>query len=514
MKNILVVDDDEYLREQIYWAFKKESYRLLQAGSRAQMCRIMNKTSVDLVLLDLHLPPEEDTPEEGMRALEEIKKIHPEIKVVVMTGDQEEETSLRVINNGAYDYFSKPFDLEEMKIVLKRALYIQSLERENRRLREELSRKVQFANIIGKSDRMKSIFEMIRIVAQSECAVLIRGESGTGKELAARAIHYNSQRKEEPFVVVNCAALPETLLESELFGYNKGAFTGADTAKPGKFELAHKGTLFLDEISDMSPAMQAKILRVLQEQSFERVGGIQSIKVDVRILAATNKDLEKLLSDGSFREDLYYRLKVVSIFLPPLRERKEDIPLLANYFLKKYSRKNNKNIRGISSSAMTLLKEYDWPGNVRELENVIERAVVLTSEDIILPQHLPSDLGKEKKKMSDFFFINFSLDELEKILIENTLKNTNWNRKKAAEKLGIHWNTLHYKIKKFVISPGEQKAKKRSLPFSLRNLSFAEAKKKLILKALKYTQGNILEASQILGIHRNTLLKKMKEFRT
>ena len=512
MKNILIVDDDEYLRKQIYWALK-ESYRLLEAGDRTQMGRIMNKTSVDLVLLDLHLPPEEDTPEEGMRALEEIKGIDPEIiKVVVMTGDQEEKTSLRAINNGAYDYFSKPFDLEEMKIVLKRALYIQSLERENQRLRQELSREVQFANIVGKSDSMKSVFEMIRIVIQSECTVLICGESGTGKELAARAIHYNSQREEEPFVVVNCAALPETLLESELFGYEKGAFTGADSAKLGKFEAAHKGTIFLDEISDMSAAMQAKILRVLQEQSFERVGGIQSIKVDVRILAATNKGLEKLLSDGSFREDLYYRLNVVSIFLPPLQERKEDIPLLASYFLEKYSRKDNKNIRGISSSAMSLLKGYDWPGNVRELEHVIERAVVLASKDIILPQHLPSNLGKEKKRTLDFFFIN--LYELEKILMENTLKSANWDQKKAAEKLGIHRNTLHYKIKKFVISPGEQKAKKRSLPFSLRNLSLAEAKKKLILKALKYTQGNISEASQILGIHRNTLLKKMKEFRT
>lgn len=231
-------------------------------------------------------------------------------------------------------------------------------------------------------------------------------------------------------------------------------------------------------------------------------------------MTATNKDLEKLLSDGSFREDLYYRLNVVSIFLPPLRQRKEDIPLLASYFFKKYSRKNSRNIRGISSSAMTLLKGYDWPGNVRELENVIERALALASNNIILPQHLPSHLDKEKREMSDFFSIDFSLDDLEKILIENALKGANWDQKKAAEKLGMHRNTLHYKIKKLVIAPEEQKAKKRSLPFSLRNLSLAEAKKKLILKTLKYTQGNISEASQILGVHRNTLQGKMKEFRT
>jgi len=495
MRRILVVDDDKYLRKQIYWALK-DSYEIIQAENRFQTLKIVQKSTIDLALLDLHLPPKLDSPEEGIKTLQQMKEINPEIVVMVITGDKEEETSLKAIGDGAYDYFSKPLDLEEMKIILKRALYVQSLERKTEHLQEELEKRYQFSQMVGKNEKMQKVFHLI------------------GKELAARAIHCNSQRKEEPFVVVNCAALPETLLESELFGYDKGAFTDATRGKPGKFELAHRGTIFLDEISDMSLAMQAKILRVLQERSFERVGGTHSIKVDVRILAATNKDLKKLLSDGSFREDLYYRLKVVSISLPPLRKRKEDVPLLANYFLKKYSQKNNKNIRGISSSAMALLKGYEWPGNVRELENVIERAVALASKDIILPQHLPSDLGKGKKKMSDFFSINFSLYELEKILIENALKSANWDKKKAAEKLGIHRNTLYYKIKKFSISPKEQKAKKRSLPFSLRNLSLAEAKKKLILKALKYTHGNISEASQILGIHRNTLQQKMKEFRT
>jgi len=513
MRRILVVDDDKYLRKQIYWTLK-DNYEIIQAENRFQTLKIIQKSTIDLVLLDLHLPPKLDNPEEGIKTLQEMKEINPEIIVIVITGNKEEETSLKAIGDGAYDYFSKPFDLEEMKIILNRALYVQSLEREARHLQEELEKRYQFSQMVAKNEKMQEVFHLIRKVAKADCNVLLLGESGTGKELAARAIHGNSQRKEEPFVVVNCAALPETLLESELFGYEKGAFTGAESVKPGKFELAHKGTIFLDEISDMSLAMQAKILRMLQERSFERVGGTQSMKVDVRILAATNKELEKLLSDGSFREDLYYRLKVVTIDLPPLRERKEDIPLLASYFLKQYSLKNSKNIRGISSSAMTLLKWYDWPGNVRELENVVERAVALASKGIILPQYLPSDLGKEKKKMSDFFSSDFSLDELEKILIENALKSANGDQVKAAEKLAIHRNTLHYKIKKLVIFPEEQKAKKRSLPFSLKNLSLAQAKKKLILKALKYTQGNISEASQILGIHRNTLQQKAKEFRT
>ena len=451
MKNILIVEDDEYLRKQIYWALK-ESYRLLQTGNRAQMCRIMNKTSVDLVLLNLHLPPEEDTPEEGMRALEKIKGIDPEIKVVVMSGDQEEETSLRAINSGAYDYFSKPFDLEEMKIVLKRALYIQSLERENRRLCQELFRKVQFANIIGKSDRMKSVFEMIRVVAQSDCTVLIRGESGTGKELVARTIHYSGPRRDKPFVAVNCAAIPEALLESELFGYEKGAFTDATRGKPGKFELASGGTIFLDEIADMSLAMQAKMLRVLQEHTFERLGGIRSLTANVRLISATNKNLEELIQAGSFREDLYYRLNVVCLQLPSLREKKEDIPLLVDHFLEKFNQLNHKKIKKVSSLAVDLLINYDWPGNIRELENVIERAVVLATGNTIFPGHLPSHLHEKKKSMLTLSFTDLSLKQTEKELIEKILQATGWNQSKAANKLGIHRNTLHSRIKKFGIS--------------------------------------------------------------
>jgi len=452
MKSVLVVDDDEILRKQVYWALR-DSYRLMQATDRTQMNYILQRNSIDLVLLDLHLPPRQKTAEEGIKALKEIKRVNPEIKIIVITGDREEETPLNVINDGAYDYFSKPLSLEEIKVVLDRALYLQDLERRNKQLRRSLVKKYKFAQMIGKSGKMRELFEIIEKIAQSDCTVLIRGESGTGKELVSRAIHYNSPRKDKPFVAVNCAAIPENLLESELFGYEKGAFTEATSRKPGKFELAEGGTIFLDEINDMSLAMQAKILRIIQERTFERLGGTESIKVDVRLIAATNKDLEKSIKDGLFREDLYYRLDVVSFFLPPLRERKEDIPLLVNYFLRKFSQLNYKNVNKVSSQVLNLLIQYDWPGNVRELENVIERAIVLSEKDIILPEHLPLRLRQSKKDNSSPLQESFTLDKTEKKIIMETLRLTNWNQSRAAEKLGIHRNTLRRKIRRFGIIP-------------------------------------------------------------
>jgi len=452
MKSVLVVDDDEILRKQVYWALR-DSYRLMQATDRTQMNYILQRNSIDLVLLDLHLPPRQKTAEEGIKALKEIKRVNPEIKIIVITGDREEETPLNVINDGAYDYFSKPLSLEEMKVVLNRAFYLQDLERRNKQLRRSLVKKYKFAQMIGKSGKMRELFEIIEKIAQSDCTVLIRGESGTGKELVSRAIHYNSPRKDKPFVAVNCAAIPENLLESELFGYEKGAFTEATSRKPGKFELAEGGTIFLDEINDMSLAMQAKILRIIQERTFERLGGTESIKVDVRLIAATNKDLEKSIKDGLFREDLYYRLDVVSFFLPPLRERKEDIPLLVNYFLRKFSQLNYKNVNKVSSQVLNLLIQYDWPGNVRELENVIERAIVLSEKDIILPEHLPLRLRQSKKDNSSSLQESFTLDKTEKKIIMETLRLTNWNQSRAAEKLGIHRNTLRRKIRRFGIIP-------------------------------------------------------------
>jgi len=393
-----------------------------------------------------------DTPEEGMKTLEEIRRVKPEIKVIVITADKKEETCLRAINNGAYDYFSKPFDLKEMRIVLKRALYRQDLEREIQHLRLSSQEKYEFANIVGKSEPMRKIFEMIETVAQADCTVLLRGDSGTGKELVARAIHYTSQRTGSSFVPLNCAAIPESLLESELFGYEKGAFTGAATRKLGKFELASGGTILLDEIADMSLAMQAKILRAIQERTFERVGGTRPIKVDTRVIAATNKDLEELMSKGAFREDLYYRLNVVAIHLPALRERKKDIPLLVSHFLRKYNRVDDKNAKGISSQALKLLMDYDWPGNVRELENVIERAVVLGQGDMFLPSDLSLKAGEKPLKSGvTSSSVDISLAEAEKRLIEDTLKLTHWNQSKAAKILRIHRNTLRRKMRRLNI---------------------------------------------------------------
>jgi len=447
MNTVLVVDDDERLRKQVYWALK-DSYRVFQAEDRLQTHQMIEEAPVDLVLLDLRLPPAVDTPEEGMKTLEEIRRVKPEIKVIVISADKKEETCLRAINNGAYDYFSKPFDLLEMRIVLKRALYRQNLEREIERLRLSSEEKYEFANIVGKSEPMRKIFEMIGTLAQADCTVLLRGESGTGKELVARAIHYTSQRTGSPFVPVNCAAIPESLLESELFGYEKGAFTGATTRKLGKFELASDGTLFLDEIADMSLAMQAKILRAVQDRTFERLGGTKPIKVNTRLIAATNKNLEELMRKEAFREDLYYRLNVVSIYLPALRERKDDIPLLVSHFLRKYNRVNNKRIKGVSNQALKLLMNYNWPGNVRELENLIERAIVLGEGDILLPRDLSLKAGeKPSGSRVTSSSVDISLAETEKRLIKKTLKLTHWNQTKAAKLLGIHRNTLRRKTK-------------------------------------------------------------------
>ncbi len=451
MNTVLVVDDDERLRKQVHWALK-DSYRVLQAEDRPRSCQIIEQAPVDLVLLDLRLPPAVDTPEEGMKTLEEIGRIKPQIKVIVITADKKEETCLRAINNGAYDYFSKPFDLEEMRIVLKRALFRQNLEREIQCLRLLSEERYKFANIVGKSEPMRQIFGVIGTLAQADCTVLLRGESGTGKELVARAIHYSSPRAGNPFVPVNCAAIPESLLESELFGYEKGAFTGAATRKLGKFELASGGTIFLDEIADMSLAMQAKMLRVIQERTFERLGGTRPITVDTRLIAATNQVLEELMRKETFREDLYYRLNVVSIYLPALRERKKDIPLLVSHFLRKYNRVNDKNAKGISSQALKLFMDYDWPGNVRELENVIERAVVLGEGDILLPRDLSLKTGqKSSGSRVNLSSGDISLAEAEKRLIQDTLKLTHWNQSEAAKVLGIHRNTLRRKIRRLKI---------------------------------------------------------------
>ena len=451
MKTVLVVEDDKNLRELMYRALKG-SYRILSADNRLETIQIIEKNRVDLVLLDLRLPPATGTPQEGMKALEEIGRIDSGIKVVVMTGDRGKETSLKAIEKGAHDYFPKPFDLEEMKIVIKRALHIQTLERENQRLRQRLSQKVGLHNIISGSRKMKLVLDLVRTVAQSDCTVLIRGETGTGKDMVAEAIHYGGPRRNQSFIPLNCAAIPETLLESELFGYEKGAFTDATRGKPGKFELASGGTLFMDEIGDMSLALQSKILRVIQNRSFERLGGTKSMKVNSRLIAATNKNLEELVAKESFREDLYYRLNVVSIHLPPLRERKEDIPLLVSHFLKKHNKTGGKVVKGVSSRALELLVDYDWPGNVRELENVIERAIVLRQDEMLLARSISLPAGeKSLPSKIPFSSTHASLAETEKELIQKALRTTQWNQTKAAKLLGVHRNTLRRKIRHFNI---------------------------------------------------------------
>jgi len=446
---ILIVEDDEHLRKQMYWALKEE-YEVLEAGDATSAIKMLEKTSfVDGVLLDLHLPPNTKGPEEGLKLLSYIRDFYPDTGIIVMTGSKNRKAPQEAIKLGVRDFFSKPFELDELKLTLKRVLHMLHLEKKVKIMQQELERKYSFKNIVGKSKKMKDVFELVSKIAPTSSTILIRGESGTGKELIAKAIHYSSPRKNFAFVPVNCAALPEGLLEAELFGHEKGAFTDATFKKKGMFEIADKGTIFLDEIADMSLMMQAKILRVLQEKNFTRLGSTKPIKTDVRVVAATNKDIEKMIKEGKFREDLYYRLNVVTISIPPLRERKEDIPLLVQHFLTGYSTLHKKKIKGISSEVMEKLCEYHWPGNVRELENVIERAVILSNGNVITLGDLPPNLQPAFFRQEPF---PLSLNETEKKLIISALHSAQGNQSKAARILGIHRNTLRRKIKKYNIN--------------------------------------------------------------
>jgi len=445
---VLVVEDDEYLRKQVCWALKDES-KVLEAEDANHAKETMDKgPRIEAVLLDLHLPPRVSTPEEGLKFLAHLKSLYPETGIIVMTGSKSRKAPEEAVKLGVQDFFSKPFDLDELRLTLKRILRMRELEKKVRERERALEEKHKFADLMGKTKKMQELFRFIAKIAPTSSTVLIRGESGTGKELIARAIHYHSSRKENRFVPVNCAALPETLLEAELFGHEKGAFTDAAYKKEGMFEVADKGTIFLDEISDMSFQMQAKILRVIQERSFNRLGSTKPIQVDVRILAATNRDLEKMIQERTFREDLYYRLNVVSILVPSLRERKQDIPLLAQCFLIRYTTLHGKKVKGISPLVINQLSRYSWPGNVRELENVMERAIILSSGETILPQDLPRHLQpvllRDESSPS-------SLEETEKELILDALRATRNNKSKAAELIGIHRNTLSRKLRTYGI---------------------------------------------------------------
>lgn len=451
---ILIMDDEPQERSRIELFLKQKGYEVTALASVSGAMTAMQRERYDVFLTDCNIPGVD-----ALRTSDEARKINPDMAVIIMTSFGTIETAVKAIRAGAYDYLSKPIDLEQLVVLIGRISERQNLLRENAELREQLIERYKFDEIASTSHAMEEVMNLVGRVAASNATVLLRGESGTGKELIARAIHYHSPRANRPLIKVNCAALPETLLESELFGHEKGAFTGATSRRIGRFEAADTGTLFLDEIGDIPPGVQVKLLRVLQEKEFERVGGNETIKADVRLVAATNRDLEKAMKDGAFREDLYYRLNVVTVVIPPLRERKEDIPALMEHFIRKYGKENSRNIGGVTAETRDLLMRYSYPGNVRELENIIERAVVLTKGETItsadIPLHLKTTESEEKicvaKRDGS---LTETLDTLERGIIMEALKSAGGVQTRAAEKLGISERVLRYKLKKFKIKEG------------------------------------------------------------
>ncbi len=444
---ILVVDDEESHRIMLRAVLQDAGYETAEAGEGSEAVRKVEQEAFDLILMDIRMGDMD-----GIEALTEIRKISPRVPVLIMTAYASVKTAVEALKAGAFDYLTKPLDIEELKILIEKALEIYHLREENIALKERLASRFDFSKIIGSSRTMKEVFETLSLVAPSDATVLILGESGTGKELVANSIHQNSSRSAQRFIKVSCAALPETLLESELFGHERGAFTGAIARREGRFQLAHRGTIFLDEVGEMSAAIQMKLLRVLQEKEFEPLGSTQTLKADVRVIAATNKNLDKEVKEGRFREDLFYRLNVVPVVLPPLRERKEDIPALAEHFFAIYREKNHKDLKSISGKTMDLLVRYDWPGNIRELENCIERAVIMARGEVIAPVDLPLNIqalsnGKEIQGLQ--FPLGVSLEAVEKALILRTLEDTGGNRTRASEILGINRRTLQNKLKEF-----------------------------------------------------------------
>jgi two-component system response regulator HydG len=456
MKNkpsILIVDDDSTHRTMLRTLIGGWGYDIVEAEDGSTAIEKVQERPFDLVLMDVRM-----LRVSGLEALERIKAFNPAIPVTIMTAYSSIETAIEALKKGAYDYLTKPLDFDKLRLTLQRAMEHIRLKEENRILKENLGKHFNMQNIIGRSLAMINLLETVAHVAPSEATVMITGESGTGKELIAGIIHFNSSRKDGPFIKINCAAITETLLESELFGHEKGAFTGADRRKEGCFSRAHGGTLFLDEVSEMSLTMQVKLLRVLQEREFSRVGGEKILKVDVRVIAATNKNLMDLKTQGFFREDLYYRLNVVSLEIPPLRERIEDIPLLAQHFLKIFAEKNQKEIKGFTPVAMDQLIRYDWPGNVRELINAVERGVVLARRDYLDKQDftiIQNVSGQPSRPWPVCVKedTNISLEQVEKATILRTLDSVAGNKSEAARRLGITRKTLHKKLKKYGVMP-------------------------------------------------------------
>jgi two-component system, NtrC family, response regulator PilR len=454
---ILVVDDERSMRELLAIVLGREGYEVVTAENGRQALDELERRPVDLLISDIHMPDMT-----GLDVLRTAKGMNPDLAGIMVTAFASTETAIEALRMGAYDYIHKPFNVDELKIVVLGALERRRLKRENVLLKRALGERHQFSNIIGRSESMIAVFELIETIAQTSSTVLVTGESGTGKELAARAIHFNSARKDRPFVAVNCGALTETLLESELFGHVRGAFTGAATNKKGLIEVADRGTIFLDEIGEMSPLMQVKLLRVLQERVFRRVGGTEEISADIRIIAATNRDLGQMVAENRFREDLYYRVNVIPLHLPPLRERGEDIPLLAEHFVTRFAAELGKGIQGLAAESLSLLVQYHWPGNIRELENAMERAVALERSPVVLPPSLPAavraagggpapvDNGLEADTLPDSGFdLERHVREIERQYITEALRRTDGVKVKAAELLGMSFRSFRYYAKKY-----------------------------------------------------------------
>lgn len=451
---ILVVDDEESIREFLEIMLKKEGYEVTCAEHGLKAKELIGHKSFDMVISDLQMPQMN-----GMELLKFVKETYPDMVFMLITAFGTTESAVEAMKAGAYDYITKPFKIDEVRINIQNALRSKLLEVENRTLKKELTKEYSFQNLIGNSESMHRIYDLIKRVSMTATNVLITGESGTGKEVVAKAIHYNGPLKDKPFVTINCGAIPEQLMESEMFGHKKGSFTGAVADKVGLFEVADGGTLFLDEVGELPVSIQVKLLRSIQERIIRRVGATEDIKVDVRIMAATNRDLEAMVKDGSFRQDLFYRLNVINIRTPSLRERKEDVPLLANHFLKKYTDRLAKTVGAISADAMELLKKYDYPGNVRELENIIERTVALEAGATILPESLPPFVNtpsgrklassQEIEIGADGIDLDKILGQIEKELIIKAIHNTNGIKKRAAKLLHITFRSMRYRVEKY-----------------------------------------------------------------
>jgi len=448
---VLVVDDEPSMRDMLRIVLRRDGYDVVVARNGKEALEQLQRAPIDLLLSDIRMPDLS-----GVDVLRAAKELNRDMVAIMMTAFASTETAVEALRLGANDYFTKPFSMDELRLKVRHHLDTRRLRQENVLLKRALGTSHEFCNIIGRSDAMLAVFRMVETIGRTNSTVLITGESGTGKELVARAIHFHSLRREHPFVALNCGAVPETLLESELFGHMRGAFTGADNNKKGLVEVAERGTIFLDEIGEMNATMQVKLLRVLQDRKFRRLGGTEEVQADIRVIAATNQDLQKLVAEGRFREDLFYRINVIPIPLPPLRERREDIPLLADHFVTKFSDAMGKPLRTITSEAMALIQDYAWPGNVRELENLMERAVALETHEALLPETIavyvgarPSTPASNGHLPDEGFDLEQHVKDIERDYIAQALKRAGGVQVKAAELLGMSFRSFRYYVKKY-----------------------------------------------------------------